>query len=266
MIIVAAFMKISVTCPVVAVLLLCALAWPAGAQRGSDDRDEDRSEHILLELANRERAARGLAPLKWSNNLAEAAHAHAILMASQNTLSHQFSGEAALAERASGVGVRFSSLAENVAEGPSAEAIHRQWMNSPPHRANLLDPGLDSVGIAITERGGTLFAVEDFSLSVAELSLRDQEKLVEAQLHRQGLHLLDYSEDARRSCGLDNGYAGNHRPSFVVHYATSDLQALPAMLTGRIHSGKYHFAVVGACPSNGKYGFSSYRVAVLLFE
>jgi hypothetical protein len=139
-------------------------------------------------------------------------------------------------------------------------------MNSPPHRANLLDPGLNSIGIAISQRGGTLFAVEDFSLSAANLSLLDQEKLVEVQLRREGLQMLDYAGDARRSCDLDNGYAGNHRPSFVVHYATSDLETLPDILEGKIHSGKYHSAVVGACPGNGKYGSSSYRVAVLLFE
>ncbi len=61
-------------------------------------------------------------------------------MAAQNTLSHQLPGEPGMADRASQAGARFSSLAENVAEGPSAESIHRQWMNSPPHRANLLDP------------------------------------------------------------------------------------------------------------------------------
>ena len=129
-------------------------------------------------------------------------------------------------------------------------------MNSPPHRANLLDPELDSVGIAVTERNGTLFAVEDFSLAVGSLSIHEQEELVEGQLQKRGLRLLDYTDDARRSCVLDNGYAGNHRPSFVLHYATPDLQILPDMLEQRIQTGKYHSAVVGACPSDGKTDFS----------
>jgi hypothetical protein len=38
------------------------------------------------------------------------------------------------------------------------------------------------------------------------------------------------------------------------------------MLEKRIRTGKYHSAVVGACPSDAKFGFSSHRVAVLLFE
>ena len=224
------------------------------------------SEQILLQSANRERAARGLSPLKWNASLAEAARKHALLLAQKNALSHQFHGEPDLAARAAREGARFSAIAENVAYGPSAESLHDQWMKSPPHRANLLDPEMNSVGIAISLREGTLFAVEDFSEIVGELSVEEQEKMVQKQLQSRGLRLLDYSNDARRSCVLDNGYAGNHRPSFVLHYATPDLDSLPEMLQKRIASGRYRGAVVGACPSEAKYGASSYRVAVLLYE
>jgi hypothetical protein len=221
---------------------------------------------ILLESANRERTAKGLAPLKWSATLAAAAHQHALRMAAKNTLSHQLPGEPGMAERASQAGARFSSLAENVAEGPSAAGIHRQWMNSPPHRANLLDAQLDSVGIAVAERNGVLFAVEDFSLAAGKLSVEEQEAIINAKLRSRGLRLLSYTSDARRSCLLDNGYAGSHIPSFVLHYAITDLQTLPDILEQRIQTGKYHSAAVGACPSGAKIGFSNYRVAVLLYE
>jgi hypothetical protein len=187
-------------------------------------------------------------------------------MAAQTTLSHQLPGEPGMAERAAQAGARFSSLAENIAEGPGAESLHRQWMNSPPHRANLLDPQLDSVGIAVAERNGILFAVEDFSLEARKLSVDEQEGIVGAKLRSRGLRLLSYPSDARRSCVLDNGYAGSHVPSFVLHYATADLETLPDLLEQRIQTGKYHSAVVGACPSDAKTGFSNYRIAVLLFE
>jgi hypothetical protein len=227
---------------------------------------ENGSAQILFESANRERAAQGLAPLKWSATLAAAARQHALRMAAQNTLSHQLPGEPGVVDRASQAGVRFSSLAENIAEGPSAEGIHQQWMNSPPHRANLLDAQLDSVGIAIAKRNGILFAVEDFSLAAGTLTVEEQEGIVDAELRSRRLRLLSYSSDARRSCVLDNGYAGSHAPSFVLHYATADLRTLPGMLEQRIQTGKYHAAVVGACPSDAKIGFSKYRIAVLLYE
>jgi hypothetical protein len=227
---------------------------------------QDGPEQILFQLANRERTARGLPPLTWNAALGDAARQHALLLARQNALSHQLSGEPDLAARAARAGARFSTIAENVAEGPNAESLHEQWMKSPPHRANLLDAQLNSVGIAVAKRNGTLFAVEDFSDSAGELSLREQEKLVEGQLQSRGLRVEDYTSDARRTCALDNGYAGTHRPSFVVHYATPTLDTLPEMLTERIRSGRYHAAAVGACPSDRKSGFSAYRVAVMLYE
>jgi len=222
-------------------------------------------EQTLFQSANRERTAQGLPPLKWNNALAAAARQHALRMAQQNTLSHQFPGEPDLAGRVAQGGARFSTIAENIAEGPDAESIHEQWMKSPPHRRNLLDPQLDSVGISVAERNGTLFAVEVFSDGGA-LSLQDQERVVAAQLQLRGLRLLNYTDDARRTCALDNGYAGNYRPSFVLHYATADLQELPDMLEQRIQTGRYHGAAIGACPSGSKFGSSMYRVAVLLYE
>jgi hypothetical protein len=242
-----------------AAVVLCGPV--ANAQSGIEG-----PEQALLQSANRERATRGLPPLKWSAALAEAARTHALRMAQANTLSHQLPGEPPMQERAARAGARFSSLAENVAEGPDAPTIQAEWMNSPPHRANLLDRQMDSIGIAVATNNGTLFAVEDFSLASGGMDVSDQEKIVSGLLKSRGLQLLDYTEDARRSCVLDNGYAGRHTPSFTLHYATPDLRTLPDMLEKRIQTGRYRSVVVGACPADSKFGLSSYRVAVLLFE
>ena len=243
--------------------LCVALIMLAGSLAAAQEHGAAR---ILFEAANRERATNGLGALKWDGPLAVAAQKHAQRMAEQNTLSHQLPREPDLLARAKQAGAHFSSLAENVAEGPDAENIHKQWMHSPPHRANLLDPQLNSIGIATVERGGILFAVEDFSLATLKLSVQDQEAIVDEKLAASGLHLMSYRADARRSCAMENGYAGSHTPSFVLHYATPDLQTLPDMLEQRIQTGKYHSAVAGACASNAKLGFSNYRIAVLLFE
>ena len=84
-------------------------------------------------------------------------------MAQAGAISHQFPGEPDMGMRIRAAGVRFTAAAENVAQGPGAEFIHRQWMNSPSHRDNILDPELDSLGVAIVERQETLFAVQDFA-------------------------------------------------------------------------------------------------------
>jgi uncharacterized protein YkwD len=189
------------------------------------------AERALFDAANRERAVQGLAQLRWDDALANAARQHALLMAQRNTLSHQFPGEPALQDRARSTGARFTEIAENVAEGPSADAIHSSWMHSPPHRANLLDPELTAIGIAVVSntardaagsaggsfgRGGAgmLFAVQDFSQSVASLSIVEQERQVSAVLAARGLQVANYGAGALTASNAigSNGGAGSMQP------------------------------------------------------
>jgi uncharacterized protein YkwD len=243
----------------------------AQAPRGS-------AEQILFDSANRERAAQRLRPLHWDNSLAAGARQHAQRMAQQNILSHQLPGEEDFKARALRAGARFSSLAENIAEGPDASGVHMQWMNSPPHRENLLDPKLDSIGIGVAERGGEMFAVEDFSLAVADLSLEEQELEVTAILIDKNLRVMNdvrgkdstdartMVNEARNACAQNGKYVGVRRNSFVVRYTTSDLSHLPDSLAIQLRKNEFHSAAVGACAAYDKSNFSSYRLAVLLFD
>jgi uncharacterized protein YkwD len=222
------------------------------------------AERVLFDAANRDRAALGLPLLQWDTALANAAREHALRMAQQNALSHQLPGELTLQQRATGAGARFQVIAENIAVGPNANGIHAQWMNSAPHRANLLDPQLSAVGIAVAQGNGNLFAVEDFLQMVANLTLDAQELQVGAQLSLRGLHLTNATSDARKTCEMDRGFAGN-RPFAVIRYETADLSRFPDDIEQKIQSGKYHSAAVGACDAGGRNGFARFRIAVLLF-
>jgi uncharacterized protein YkwD len=244
-------------------LLISSLTFLPGT--GFAQRAGTGAEQLLFDSANRERIAQGLPPLKWDRVLARSASQHALRMAQQNSLSHQFSGEPDLIARATQAGARFSTIAENVAEGPSAAYIHAQWMKSPPHRANLIDSDLDSIGIAVAERNGMLFAVEDFSRAVPNLSIEEQEAPVSTLLQASGLRLLDETRDARRTCAIDRGYVGKTKPLSVVRYETADVGQVPQDLEQKIESGRYHSAAVGACPAPGHSGFARYRLAVLLY-
>ncbi|MGH9704681.1 MAG: CAP domain-containing protein [Candidatus Acidiferrales bacterium] len=254
-------MQANVKVSILFCLILCSFPRVVSSQQKGNS-----PEQILFQAANRDRAAHGVPPLVWDAELAKAAHQHSTRMAQQGTLSHQFPGETDLSSRSKVAGARFDSIGENVAQGPSAPVIHEQWMHSPPHRRNLLDPDFNSVGIAVVERNRTLFATEDFSHSISEKSLDQQESQVGAALKSHGLQLLNYTTDARKSCPLDRGYAGAHVPAFVIHYFTADLDSLPDVLLERINSGEFHHAAVGACASHGQGGFSGYRIAVLLFK
>jgi uncharacterized protein YkwD len=121
------------------------------------------AELQLLASVNRVRQAQGLPGLRWNDALALAARRHAGLMAQHGAAEHGFAGEPGLAARAAQAGAHFVSLSENVAQGSAVETIHAEFLGSPNHRANMLDSDIDSIGIGIVERGGQLFAVEDFS-------------------------------------------------------------------------------------------------------
>src|SRR5205814_7756886 len=93
------------------------------------------AERALFDAANRDRAAHALQPLRWDDALANAAREHAIRMAQRNALSHQFSAELALQDRARQAGARYTVIAENVAEGLSAGTVHSSGMHPPHHSA-----------------------------------------------------------------------------------------------------------------------------------
>ncbi len=227
---------------------------------------EGSSEQLLFDAANRERTTRGLPALTWDAQLAAAAQKHAALMARQNALSHQLPGEPDTPARAKRAGARFSALAENVAFAPTAPEIHNGWMTSPPHRQNLLNPQMNAVGIAVVPRGDELFAVEDFSRTVAVLSLEEQESRVGTQLKARGILVLSDRADARSVCQLGPGHGTGGKPSYMVRYTVTDFDKLPDGLTQLIHSGRYHSAEVGACPLANTDDFAEYQIAVVLYE
>ncbi len=247
-----------------AVVLAALLLTPTSHASASPLPQNGSPENALLEAANHSRAAAGLLALQWDAALAAAAREHAVRMVQQNTLSHQFPGEMPLQDRAKQTGARFSLIAENVAEGPSVLGLHTQWMNSAPHRANLLDHELNAVGIAVVQSGNMFFAVEDFSAAVPMLDLDAQERQVGSQLAAHGLRLLSSSDVARKTCEMDRGWAGQ-RPVNVIRYETSDLSRLPADIEQRVQGGIYRSAAVGACEANGSAGFTRYRIAILLY-
>ena len=149
-------MRIVIRLAVLAMAASVILA--AQAQPGASD-----AEQQLFASVNQARRARGLPDLKWNETLAGAARRHAALMAQHGSAEHGYAGEPTLASRITKAGGHFVWLAENVIQGASAESIQEGFLKSANHRANMLDSDMDSIGVGVVERGGQLFAVEDFS-------------------------------------------------------------------------------------------------------
>jgi uncharacterized protein YkwD len=120
-------------------------------------------ERTLFESVNRDRKAHNLRALRWDEALAAAARKHAREMAKRGAVEHAFPGEPSLPARANQAGAKFISISENVVRAANAKAAHVEFMNSPNHKANILDSDVDSIGIGAAEHNGELFVVEDFS-------------------------------------------------------------------------------------------------------
>ena len=247
----------------IATLALASIA--ANLQAQSAENNLTVAEQYLLAAANEARANQGLSPLRLDSVLTEASALHAREMANHAAISHQFDGEPELATRGANAGAHFSLISENVGEAPSSVIIHDLWMHSPGHRANLLDPSVDSIGIAIVTRNNQLYAVEDFASTVKILTLNQQERAVAGVIAQSGMRVAETTDDARQTCTMSTGYAGSRQPWFIMRYTAASLNAIPSQLKSRLNSGKYHQAVVGACPATRKSSFTAYNIAVLLY-
>jgi hypothetical protein len=247
--------------------LVAAQSAAQGSHAGSGNLAAEAEE--IRAMANQARAQAGAGRLEWDQALAAAALQHCLRMAAEGPISHQYRGELDLSARAAQAGAHFSVIEENVAIGPSADAIHEEWMQSPGHRANLLSPDVDRVGIAVVAARGVLYAVADYSRGVEQLSATQVEARVAALIRVSGVAILRDPSLARQACTTDEGMPrseGGEMPRFVMRWQDGDLSRLPQALADRLASGNYRKAAVGSCPAQVAEGaFSAYRVAVVLY-
>jgi len=143
-----------------------------------------QAEKQIFQLANQARQDAGIEQLAWNEQAAEAARAHAKLMAEKQSLSHQFSGEPTLRERLGSTELRFDAVAENVADAESPDEIHQALMNSPPHRQNLLSPKYNSLGIGVAKNGDQLYVVQDFAHTIPIRTVAEVEAEIIADFNR----------------------------------------------------------------------------------
>ncbi len=145
-------------------------------------------EQALLSYTNSARRQAGLSELKMDEHLAIAARAHARDMATLNYLSHESPNPetATLALRVAKAGSVAQMVGENLAFIPDsndlAQATVNGWLESPGHRANILEPNFSHVGFGIASDGkGNRYLAQVFSnqpLELAQASVMRENKTV----------------------------------------------------------------------------------------
>ncbi|MBK9344748.1 MAG: hypothetical protein IPN07_17360 [Dehalococcoidia bacterium] len=107
---------------------------------------------------NDARRAEGLTPLDWDASLEDVAYARAANLVANGYFDHYApDGESAFSEL-SARGIRYRLAGENLArnnypETKTVSAAFDGLMNSPGHRANILEARFSSVGVAAVRDG-----------------------------------------------------------------------------------------------------------------
>ena len=238
-------------------------------------------QRAMFALINETRTRAGVPELNWDDKLAEAAWDHARIMADRGSLSHQFDGEAPLLQRLVNRQLRLDSASENVVYDITLQGAHDNFMSSPAHRTNLLNPAYDAVGIAVVEIGGVLYIVEDFAHRLADVSDDAAQQLVAASFERarqqSGAEELARVTDPRLN-QIAQAMAQHETPDskpalalpgarFAASYATPNPTLLPATIARltAVH-GLTHYGVGICYARTPKYPTGLYWVTIVLFN
>lgn len=147
-----------------ALALLAALAIPVAAPltipelfptaTGTDNKcyPFNAADRDFAAKMNAERKAKGLGTMKLDPELSKAAMVHTVNeMIKPNTLQH--TTNSALAKRVT----NWVTLGENVGVGAEVASLHQAFMNSPAHKANIMLPKFNNVGVGAKEADGRLW-------------------------------------------------------------------------------------------------------------
>ena len=142
--------RVSLVCLLVLAAGCASPASPTEATPDASDASGSGTTGSIVQLTNAERANVGLAPLRVSTQLMQAAQIQADQMARLGRLEHELSGAKypTPSDRLAAVGYRWQTYGENIAMGqPSASAVLDSWMHSSGHRGNILNGRFQEIGV-----------------------------------------------------------------------------------------------------------------------
>jgi uncharacterized protein YkwD len=123
---------------------------PTAAAAPAPSQYEDHAfERRVVDLVNQIRVQQGLRALAYDTRLDAAAEQHTQHMTLVDQMAHDGIGDGTPGERIAANGF-VNAWGENVAVGQTtAEQVVQEWMASPGHRANILNPTFSHIGVAV---------------------------------------------------------------------------------------------------------------------
>jgi len=240
--------------------------------------EPSQAEQRIFELINQGREWAGLQKLEWNDEAAQAAREHSHLQATRNELSHKFPSEPGLQERLGATGLRFTVSAENIAHADTPEETHAALMLSHGHRANIMNPRYNSVGIGVVEDSGRLWVTEDFAYTTAVYS-EDQFFEVFVQTFnrtrkKKGIPAIEAKRDAHLhnvACfakgDVQDVTDGMARASEAVLFTASEPTWLPEQLNSQVEAPYLTKVRIGVCyRPDLMHGYANFWVAAVFHQ
>jgi hypothetical protein len=216
--------------------LLLAGAAPASARPAAPDLEQE-----LVRLINRERAAAGRSTLRVELQMTRIARDWSTTMRGRGALSHRPSLGAV-------VDGDWRRLGENVGVGQEIARLHRAFMDSPGHRANVLGD-FTGVGVGVVQDGSRIWVTANFVKGRGSFPLyRD----TRGNVHLKGIETV-FARATTAGCRTDRYCPGDAvTRGQMATFLTRELGLAPRKGNFRdVPSGHPHAAAIGALAASG---------------
>lgn len=245
------------------VILIGLWAWTAGfAFLLPQETDISSIEEDLLEWINTERTARRLHSVKLSPELRTVSIGHSKDMATRQTLTHLSSTGKLYRDRLVDSDLYFIEIGENIAVSETyvAEFIHRGFMESPEHRANILNADFDSVGIGVAySKDKKYYITQDFFQSLNVLDADEAEAIIKEEIKKireeNAIPSLSYPKIAntfarsysrKKAAGQPQFNIANFFGETHIHFLITPELTMTESIARKISSPAYESGGVGA--------------------
>jgi uncharacterized protein YkwD len=123
---------------------------------------DHKAEQEMYKMVNTARIKNGLDPVFFDEALADVARAHSRDMFARGYFSHYTPDGTSPFDRMKAANIEFGFAGENLALAPSTDLAMQGLMNSPGHRANILNTHFHKIGIGVIDGGiyGEMFSQE----------------------------------------------------------------------------------------------------------
>lgn len=114
---------------------------------------DNKSETQMFAMVNNERTSRGIKTLTWDTRLVVVARDYARYMWENHYFGHYDLEGKDVGDRLTAAHISYQVAGENLALAPTVDIAHTGLMNSPGHRANILDKDFNKIGIGVIDNG-----------------------------------------------------------------------------------------------------------------